>query len=86
MGGQPAGRLENIRENSMYFHGLMYCMSLVQLEMGLDCRVEGIMHSYVPTAERIRDTVIHEMCHAANWLIDGTRRAGHGRLWKAWLE
>ena len=34
--------------------------------------------------ERIRDTIIHEMCHAANWIIDGTKRAGHGKLWKAW--
>ena len=34
--------------------------------------------------ERIRDTIVHEMCHAANWIIDGTKRAGHGKLWKAW--
>ena len=34
--------------------------------------------------ERIRETIVHEMCHAANWIIDGTKRAGHGKLWKAW--
>ena len=37
----------------------------------------------IPT-DRIRDTLIHEMCHAATWLIDGTKKAGHGPLWKAW--
>ncbi|KAG6460498.1 hypothetical protein O3G_MSEX012023 [Manduca sexta] len=34
--------------------------------------------------ERLRDTLIHEMCHAATWLIDGELKAGHGPLWKKW--
>lgn len=35
------------------------------------------------SAERVRDTLIHELCHAAVWLINGTRD-GHGQYWKYW--
>ncbi|XP_056898872.1 germ cell nuclear acidic protein [Takifugu flavidus] len=31
--------------------------------------------------DRLRDTLIHEMCHAATWMINGVRD-GHGTLWK----
>ncbi|XP_077434171.1 germ cell nuclear acidic protein [Vanacampus margaritifer] len=36
-------------------------------------------------ADRLRDTLIHEMCHAATWLINGVRD-GHGRLWKMYAR
>ncbi|XP_014212099.1 uncharacterized protein LOC106641992 [Copidosoma floridanum] len=35
--------------------------------------------------ERLRDTLIHEMCHAATWLINNVSD-GHGRFWKAWAH
>lgn len=31
--------------------------------------------------DRLRDTLIHEVCHAATWLINGVRD-GHGRFWR----
>lgn len=34
--------------------------------------------------DRIRDTLIHEMCHAATWLISGVKKGGHGSEWQAW--
>lgn len=37
------------------------------------------------TPERVRDTLIHEMCHAAVWMFNGSRE-NHGRLWKAWAR
>ncbi|CAH8849199.1 unnamed protein product [Trichobilharzia szidati] len=37
------------------------------------------------TAERVRDTLLHEVCHAAVWLLDGVND-GHGRRWKAWAN
>ncbi|XP_028922803.1 acidic repeat-containing protein [Ornithorhynchus anatinus] len=37
------------------------------------------------SAERLRDTVIHEMCHAATWLVLGVR-AAHGPAWKAFAR
>lgn len=36
------------------------------------------------TAERIRDTLIHELCHAAVWVVDGLHKEGHGPGWKRW--
>ncbi|XP_058279226.1 germ cell nuclear acidic protein isoform X2 [Hirundo rustica] len=33
------------------------------------------------SADRLRDTLIHEVCHAATWLISGVRD-GHGRFWR----
>ncbi|XP_064610050.1 germ cell nuclear acidic protein-like [Liolophura sinensis] len=37
------------------------------------------------SAERVRDTLIHELCHAAVWIINGTRD-GHGPYWKYWAR
>ncbi|KIL70582.1 hypothetical protein M378DRAFT_6545 [Amanita muscaria Koide BX008] len=34
--------------------------------------------------ERIRNTLSHEMCHLAAWVIDGNPREGHGKLFKRW--
>ncbi|KAM4886502.1 germ cell nuclear acidic protein isoform 2-T2 [Sylvia borin] len=31
--------------------------------------------------DRLRDTLIHEVCHAATWLINGVRDS-HGRFWR----
>merc|ERR1719490_326479 len=37
------------------------------------------------SADRLRDTLIHEMCHAASWILSGYRD-GHGPLWRRWAE
>ena len=36
------------------------------------------------SAERVRDTLLHEACHAAVWLVHGVND-GHGRLWRAFV-
>ncbi|CAN2391230.1 SprT-like zinc ribbon domain, partial [Pristimantis euphronides] len=36
--------------------------------------------------ERLRDTLIHELCHAACWILDGVEDAGHGPFWKLYTE
>ena len=33
--------------------------------------------------ERVRDTLIHELCHAAVWFLNGVND-GHGPHWKYW--
>ncbi|XP_056394966.1 germ cell nuclear acidic protein-like [Hyla sarda] len=35
------------------------------------------------SADRVRDILAHEMCHAATWIIDGSKTDGHGDLWQA---
>ncbi|XP_053734851.1 germ cell nuclear acidic protein isoform X1 [Synchiropus splendidus] len=37
------------------------------------------------SSDRLRDTLIHEMCHAATWLINGVRD-GHGNFWKLYAR
>ncbi|VDK39107.1 unnamed protein product [Taenia asiatica] len=37
------------------------------------------------SAERVRDTLLHEACHAAVWLVHGVND-GHGRLWRAFVH
>uniref|UniRef100_A0A1B6DXM7 SprT-like domain-containing protein n=1 Tax=Clastoptera arizonana TaxID=38151 RepID=A0A1B6DXM7_9HEMI len=34
-------------------------------------------------ADRLRDTLVHELCHAATWLVNGMSD-GHGPHWRAW--
>ncbi|TFK40911.1 SprT-like family-domain-containing protein [Crucibulum laeve] len=34
--------------------------------------------------ERIRNTLSHEMCHLATWIIDADPKETHGKLWKTW--
>lgn len=41
--------------------------------------------SLLPSLDRLRDTLIHEMCHAATWLIHGVRD-GHGNFWKLYAR
>ena len=35
--------------------------------------------------DRLRDTLVHEMCHAASWIISGYKD-GHGPIWKNWAH
>jgi predicted SprT family Zn-dependent metalloprotease len=38
----------------------------------------------VDTIARLRETLIHELCHAAAWIFDG--HDAHGKPWKMWAE
>ncbi|KAK7070972.1 hypothetical protein SK128_014892 [Halocaridina rubra] len=49
---------------------------------GRGARIE-LSSKVIDAPERIRDTLIHEMCHAAAWIISGYKD-GHGPLWKSW--
>ena len=35
---------------------------------------------------RLRATLMHEMCHAAQWLIDGVHKPPHGTCFKKWAN
>uniref|UniRef100_A0A158PCN7 SprT-like domain-containing protein n=1 Tax=Angiostrongylus cantonensis TaxID=6313 RepID=A0A158PCN7_ANGCA len=57
------------------------------------CRNKGDRTSWIElspkvcsTPERIRDTLIHEMCHAAVWIVDGLVKEGHGPMWRKWAS
>lgn len=54
--------------------------------MTADCDnlASAIMKKLI-SVERVRDTLIHEMCHAAVWLINETQD-GHGKYWQYWVK
>lgn len=39
----------------------------------------------IDTPDRLRDTLVHEMCHAATWLINEISD-GHGPFWQTWAS
>ena len=55
-----------------------YSISLSESHSSLEARDKTIVFS-----DRLRDTLIHELCHAAAWVISGIK-AGHGSVWKRW--
>ena len=55
----------------------------------LDCDGEcGSWRIYVGVhagrAERIRNTLSHEMCHLACWIINGDPKENHGKAFHSW--
>lgn len=42
-----------------------------------------VIEKVLTTQKRLRDTLVHEMCHAAVWLINNVNE-GHGPLFYAW--
>ncbi|XP_011551170.3 uncharacterized protein LOC105382893 [Plutella xylostella] len=59
---------------------------LIKTSTGVRTRTSSIKLSLkvLDAPCRLRDTLIHEMCHAATWVIDQELRAGHGPLWRKW--
>lgn len=47
------------------------------------CTIE-LSSKVITSAERLRCTLVHEMCHAATWLLQG--ETGHGATWKRWAS
>jgi predicted SprT family Zn-dependent metalloprotease len=45
-----------------------------------------IFNLFIKKTERMRDTLAHEMCHAAVFFINGIRDGGHGPQWKSWAN
>lgn len=68
--------------------GACFNKRLVKINKNLECeRVSRIELStkIIDTAERLRDTLIHELCHAACWIFNGISE-GHGPSWKSWAN
>lgn len=62
-------------------------LSAADMHCHLFCIVNTFSSSIVVSRpqDRLRDTLIHEMCHAATWLINGVRD-GHGNFWKLYAR
>jgi hypothetical protein len=51
--------------------------SVIEIALNVDLMLEG------NGAERV-DTLLHEMAHVADYLLDGNR--GHGKTWRMWAH
>jgi predicted SprT family Zn-dependent metalloprotease len=40
----------------------------------------------IENEEQLRSTLLHEMCHAAAWLVDGVHKPPHGKVFKQWAS
>eukprot|EP00956_Cyclotella_meneghiniana_P038737 scaffold159340_cov23-Cyclotella_meneghiniana.AAC.1 len=38
----------------------------------------------IDSEEKLRSTLLHELCHAAAWLVDGVHKPPHGPCFKKW--
>lgn len=64
--------------------GVCYCRKITRSTGAIErsARIE-LATKIVDSAERLRDTLVHEMCHAATWIVNEVAD-GHGKCWKAW--
>ncbi|KAH7914475.1 SprT-like family-domain-containing protein [Hygrophoropsis aurantiaca] len=51
---------------------------------GIDTTEIELATKILDCDERIRNTLSHEMCHLACWIINKDPKEGHGRIFKAW--
>ncbi|XP_018571170.1 MATH and LRR domain-containing protein PFE0570w-like [Anoplophora glabripennis] len=64
--------------------GFCYCKKITRRTGTVERAVRIVLSTKViDAAYRLRDTLIHEMCHAATWLVNCVSD-GHGRYWKSW--
>ena len=52
---------------------------VVKMEAKIELATKIIDHT-----DRLESTLLHEMCHAAAWLIDGVAKPAHGACFKKW--
>nr|SVE78787.1 EOG090X0464 [Daphnia lumholtzi] len=79
----------SITWNSRLTRTAGYCRHFTKRENGsaattFESRIE-LSVKVVDTPCRLRDTLVHELCHAATWMIDNCR-GGHGPVWRKWAN
>ncbi|XP_067312924.1 germ cell nuclear acidic protein [Pseudorasbora parva] len=62
-----------------------YCVSGQERGTGKRYARIELSEKVCDSADRLRDTLVHEMCHAATWLINNVRD-GHGPFWRLYAR
>ncbi|EKX42309.1 hypothetical protein GUITHDRAFT_74038, partial [Guillardia theta CCMP2712] len=52
---------------------------------GFDVHVE-LSTKVIDDTEKLRQTLCHELCHVAAWVVNGTRKPPHGKAFKYWAS
>lgn len=64
--------------------GFCYCRKITRRTGIVERTVRITLATKIlDSADRLRDTLVHEMCHAATWVVNEVSD-GHGQFWKAW--
>lgn len=64
--------------------GMCYCKKITRRTGVVERKVRIVLATkIVDSAARLRDTLVHEMCHAATWIVNEVSD-GHGPFWKSW--
>ncbi|KXS17883.1 hypothetical protein M427DRAFT_96492, partial [Gonapodya prolifera JEL478] len=59
------------------------CVEYVNGDWIFTARIE-LSTKVLDTIEKLRSTLVHEMCHAAAWVISHVDKPPHGRVFKSW--
>lgn len=66
--------------------GFCYCKKITKRTGEVTRTARIVLASKIlDSADRLRDTLLHEMCHAATWIVNEVSD-GHGQFWKAWAN
>lgn len=64
--------------------GFCYCRKITRSLGTVERSVRIVLSNKIlDSPDRLRDTLIHEMCHAAAWIVNEVAD-GHGHYWKSW--
>ncbi|CAG9767543.1 unnamed protein product [Ceutorhynchus assimilis] len=64
--------------------GLCYCKKITHKNKTVERKVRIALSTKVlDSTDRLRDTLVHEMCHAVTWIVNEVSD-GHGAYWKSW--
>lgn len=65
--------------------GLTYLKQIKNMPTKRTAHIE-LSCKVVDNKQRLRSTLLHEMCHAAAWLIDGVSSPPHGSCFQKWAN
>lgn len=66
--------------------GLTYCKETSSShQVHREASIE-LSTKVVDSRQRLLETLLHELCHAAAWLIDGVRKPPHGAAFLRWAQ
>jgi predicted SprT family Zn-dependent metalloprotease len=72
-----AGRAHLMRETTRRLQGLIEPRRTAVIELS---------SKVVDDVDRLQITLLHEMCHAAAWIVDGSLRPPHGPCFQKWAQ
>eukprot|EP01036_Dinobryon_divergens_P022368 gene22368-30617_t len=68
--------------------GLTHCKEIKESNNNIITRQASIEISVkvVDSKRRLHETLLHELCHAAAWLLDGAHKPPHGAVFRKWAD